>query len=127
MKKVLSFYQWETRVADYFGLAIACKMSHPAMLDRRDTYIFSELNRKYGTRNVYCSYTRGYVAGLIAARFTDLYKNHLEFCYDVGGILYSTHKESIHAKVEKFYGTPDVQKLNDSAGSHYWTGSDKPF
>ena len=55
-----------------------------------------------------------------------LYRNELEFCYTIDGVIYSVYKNS-----ERYYEKHNItpKQLCDDAdkSGHYWIGTDKPY
>lgn len=128
MQKILTLTEWQNRVSDAYNMARLSRMPHSEFLAYRAKWIAAELNRKHGKRAVYSAYVKGYVSGLEAAENARLYREFLEYCYLVGGVLYSTHRDSTHRKTEEFYSRNAGHELgNAEAHGHYWKGSDKPF
>lgn len=125
---ILSLTQWETRIADFYSSTRSFRLTSAEMQERRQTYILSELSRKHGKRAVYSAYVAGYVAGLEAAHRAEMYRFHLEYCFCVDGVLYSTHRDSTHRKTEEFYARGEGHILgNAPVHGHYWKGTDKPY
>lgn len=127
-KSILTLSQWQARISDVYNMARLSHMPHSKLMEYRAEWITAELTRKHGKRNVYSAYVRGYVAGLEAAESARLYREFLEYCYCVDGVLYSTHKESVHRKTEEFYARNAGHELSSAAvHGHYWKGTDKPY
>jgi hypothetical protein len=124
---ILSMMQWQTRVSDVYSTIRVCKMSYTDSLEYVEKHIYSELNRKHGKRAVYNAYIHGYVYGLMVAARNDIWRNHVEFCYKVDGVLYSTHSDSDKRKTEEFHSVGMGNVLSNAEGCHYWKGSDKPY
>ena len=78
-------------------------------------------HRRY---SLYCAhYASGYAHACWQAMWT-----HLEFCYqDASGKLYSTHRQSVHARTEEFYAAGRGAELGDLPCTHVWKGTAKPF
>jgi hypothetical protein len=121
--------QWEARVNELFSTAIICSVSHDKLLQMTNERIYSELNRKYANgRRVYPAYINGYIQGLMTVHRANLYRHHLEFCYDVDGVIYSTHRQTTRAHTtEEFYAANKGYVLCNAKGAHYWKDSDKQF
>lgn len=126
---VLSMTQFETRVSDVFSMSIICGQTSGELQDRLTKHIFNEVSRTTGAskRKVYSVYMSGFVQGLITAARADLYKNHLEFCYLIEGVLYSTHKTSEKQTTDQFYKNDTYKVLHNAPNGHYWKKSNKPF
>jgi len=71
------------------------------------------------------SWVRSYLHGVQDALTDDLYKNHLEFCNEVDGKLYSVNRGS-DRYYEKFVSPRELHEKGTKKG-HYWKGTDKPF
>jgi hypothetical protein len=130
MNKILKMYEWESRIREVFSMAKICRMTQDEMIQRMQELVFDELNRKQGIKNpknVYSAYMHGFVEGLIYAGRNDLFRNYLEFCYKVDGILYSTWKDSSHRNTEEFYARQEGNKLADAENHFYWQGTDKIY
>ena len=127
--RILGLGEWETRVSELYSLARNCRLTHAALLERRNTVIHAELNRKHGKRAVYSQWLKGFVAGYMRAKDAELYASHLEFCYEVEGALYSTHKESKHKLTDDLLGTETYTHLveRSTRHGHYWRDTDKPY
>jgi hypothetical protein len=111
-------------------MARVCRMDSKAALDHLTRYVLSEVNRTTGKvrpRPVYSYHMKGFVSGYCRAWDNARYRNDLEFCYLQNGILFSTHKDSIHRKTEEFYAAGKGCELGDLPSGHYWKFSDKPF
>lgn len=128
MNKILKMNEWKTRVNEVYSMVRICKMHSKKEMDYVSEKIYSELNRKHaGNRYVYPAYIKGYVQGLIDAQRESIWRNDVEFCYLVDGILYSTHKDSSRRKTEEFYQVDKGYILNDCPNGHIWKDSDKVF
>ena len=124
----VSFTQIETRINDIFEMAEICKWHSQKLTERLNDQITFPLNYKTPAgRRKHSVWLAGYAAGYIAAKRNDIWRNKVEFCYLVDGVLYSTHTASTRPTTEQFYARGEGSKLADSYGAHYWIGSDKPF
>lgn len=126
MKTILGLTQWESRVYDIFSMVISCKMQSEHENDLVRDRVHSELNRMHGERAVYSNYVKGYVSGLLAMHRAAL-RSKVEFCYVKNGILFSTHKVSVHRSTEEFYSAERGCELGKLPCAHFWRGSDKPY
>lgn len=82
----------------------------------------TEAGRRKFTRQFY-----GYVAGYCDAKYSELW-GKVEFCYrDAAGVIYSTHKQSVHRSTEEFYAAGRGSELGDLECAHVWKGTDRPF
>lgn len=74
-------------------------------------------------------YLKGYAQGIIDGLREDIMRNHVEFCYLVGGKLYSTlrEKDTKRQTIRKFYKAGKGHLLSDAHSGLYWKGSDKPY
>lgn len=120
--------QWETAVSDAFCMIKIMRCTAPkewAILENR---VHNELNSRTKTRARYPAFVRGYVHGLIAAEKKVLYRDNLEFCYLVDGVLYTTSKaDTGKPKTEVFYTQNAGHLLSNAPCGHYWIGTDKPY
>lgn len=127
-QKILSMRDFETRVNDAYSMIKICRMQHMRAIDYLNEHVYNELARKHGERRVYSAFMQGYVAGLIAGHRTDIDRNHLEFCYLIDGILHTTAKtDTGKPKVEIFYGTAYISKVQDAENGHVWKGTNKIY
>lgn len=129
-RSILTHREFETRIADCYHMARVCRLTSEEALDRLQKHVLSEVNRTIGKvrpRPVYSYHMKGFVSGYCRALDNARYANDLEFCYMQNGILFSTHKESIHRKTEEFYAAGKGCELGDLPSGHYWKFSDKPF
>jgi hypothetical protein len=133
MKPILSLSQWESRVRDCFSATRSFKSTQPELSDRIDSSIYSELNRKHGKRAVYPAYVRGYVGGLKQSEREHMFREWLEFCYIVDGVLYSV-RDNTGRKTTRFY----CESVNPKNGGQvlcseetprgfFWIGSNKRY
>lgn len=121
---ILSLSEWDARVSEAYSLIILSKCTHQHSLEVVNKYVHTELNSKMPSgRSRYTNYDRGYVQGLISAHRNRIWKDHVEFCYMVDGVLYSTHRVSSHRLSSEI----DGKILCNSQGSHYWKNSDKVY
>lgn len=126
-RQILTLTQWETRVFELFSTVRVCRMTSAQVIERTDSAIYEELNRKHGTRAVYSSYVKGYVAGLISAARARIYAEQVEFCYVIDGVIFSTHKTSSHRLTEEFYSAGRGAELANYPSGHFWKDSNKPY
>lgn len=125
---VLSLSQWETRVSDAFGIITIGRVTHAESLDIIDRRIYTELNSRTATRARYPAYVKGFVAGLISARRASIWRDHVEFCYMVDGVLYTTSKANTgKPKTEEWHARGQGHILAGSQSAHYWIGTDKQY
>ncbi len=128
MPKSVSLSQIETRVADIFYMAKTCNLTSSELASRLIDRVVDPINEKYSSgRRKHSVWLAGYVGGLISAGRNNIWRNDVEFCYLVEGILYSTHKNSTKLKTEEFYERGEGNKLANSEGRHYWIGTDKIY
>ena len=111
-------------IYDIYSSAKNFKLSSDQINDRKN-----KLKRNIPTGTP--SWVLSYVEGMEEVLRQDLYNNHLEFCYKINEILYSTSRNSLDRKSSRYYedygiAPSDLQKLSTSNG-HYWINSDKPF
>lgn len=125
MSTIRDLSAWRRCIADVFNGAHLAGSSCEALQENCRKYIYTELHRKHGERAVYTNYEQGYVQALLDMHRDLLYRDHLEFCYSVDGVLFSTHKQSSHRLVEELYAR--AVDLAGAEGHHYWRASDKIF
>ena len=126
-KTNLTMSQWETRVADTFGVIILSRTTHDHALEIINRRIYTELNSRTKTRARYTQYIKGFVQGLITAHRARIFQNEVEFCYIVDGVLYSTHKNSTHKSTEEFYQNGTGHLLTYAKSGHFWKGTELPY
>ena len=125
---VLGLSQWETRVADTFSVITLGRVTHVESLSIIDRRIYAELNSRTPTRARYPAYVKGFVGGLISARRAAIWREHVEFCYMVDGVLYTTSKaETGKPKTEEWHARGQGNILTNSQCAHYWIGTDKQY
>ena len=118
----------ELRVNDVFSMAISCKMTSTELTKILVDRVFAPLNFRWANgRRKHSIYLSGYAQGLVDARRADIWRNHVEFCYLVDGVLYSTHAKSTKRKTEEFYSAGRGDVLAKAVGAHYWRDSDKIY
>lgn len=126
--KSISLMQLETKVNDVFSMAKVCHWSSSELSERCNKYLTEPINEKYPSgKRKHSTWLAGYVSGLIAANRSIIWREHVEFCYLVDGVLYSTHKDSDKPTTEQFYERGEGNILADSEGRHYWKGTDRAF
>lgn len=123
--------QIETRIADIFSMAKICHMTSHNLSARLNEQIIDPLNyRTPSGKRRHSVWFCGYAAGIIARMRSEIWQQHVEFCYDIGGILYSTHTDSDKPSTDHFYGK-DISGLSElftsENGRHYWKHTDKPY
>lgn len=126
--KSIGLMQLETKVNDVFSMAKVCKWSSKELSDHCNKYLTEPINERYASgKRKHSVWLAGYVAGLIGAMRQTIWREHVEFCYNVNGVLYSTHRESKRQTTGQFYERGEGNILADSEGRHYWKDSDKAF
>jgi hypothetical protein len=124
---MLTFSQIQSRINEAFNTAFLMKSTATELNERLDRYIRNEVNSKSKSgRNNYNQFVKGFVMGQINLQHEFVYK-HLEFCYLIDNVLYSTSKESEKPKVEMFYAGGNSDLLSLASSGHYWKGTDKKF
>lgn len=122
---------FRSRITTVLSHARHAHLNSEQVQDLLDSQVRNEINRVVGVndlRSAYNMFDRGYVQALTDMMFETMYREDFEFCYLIEDVLYTTAKENTgKPKVEVFYGTDDVVKLNHSPSGHYWKGTDKPF
>ncbi len=68
------------------------------------------------------SYLEGYYRCLM-----DMNYQNLEFCYNLRGVLYSTHRDSDKPGTDRLYKKNLGAYISRHKGAHYWKGTDKQF
>lgn len=121
---VLTLDNWRARVDEVFITAKTMKCTSDQLNDMTAKRIWVELNRRTKTRAVYTAYVVGYVNGLMACKRGDLWQ-HMEFCYLIDGVLYTTAKQETGKP--KLGINVDYAKASDAPCAHFWIGTDKPF
>ena len=125
---VIGMSQWETRVSDAFSTITLGRVTHAESLDILDRHIHAELNSRTTTRARYPAYVKGFVAGLISARRAAIWRDHVEFCYMVDGVLYTTSKaDTGKPKTEEWRARGQGNILANSQCAHYWIGTVKQY
>jgi len=120
--------QWESAVSDAFCMIKTMRCTAPKEWEILKSRVYDELESRTKTRARYPAFTQGYVRGLIAAEKKALYREKLEFCYLVDGVLYTTSKaETGKPKTEVFYAENTGHLLTHAPNGHYWIGTDKPY
>lgn len=131
MPKILTMLEFQSRFNSCAAMIKACHMDSTESTEYIKKYVYTELNRTIGKivkRKVYNENMRGFCTGLKYALLEDFYKNHLEFCYIVNNVIYSTDKNSTHKSLEEIYACADSTKLlNNAVSGHMWKGTDKFF
>lgn len=120
----------QTRVNDVFSSGIICKMTSTEITKRLVDRVCEPLNaRTPAGRRKHSAYLAGYVQGLVDKWRADIWRYHVEFCYTVDGVLYSTHKDSARRKTAEFYAAGKGVELTAHAesGRHYWKNSEKAY
>jgi hypothetical protein len=126
---ILTQRGFQIRIEDCYSMARVCRMDSKAARAYLEKHVLFELARTTGKtkRPVYSVFMKGFVSGYCRALDNARYRDDLEFCYLKDGILYSTHKESIHKSTEEFYSSGRGCELGSLPSGHYWRFSDKPF
>lgn len=126
MASILSLTQWESRLFQEFSSAESYRSTHDEQNKRIAECVHAELKRTHGKRRVYPAFVQGYVFGLLAAHRAAQWSK-MEFCYVENGILFSTHRESVHRSTQEFYSSGRGCELGKLPCAHFWKGTDKPF
>jgi hypothetical protein len=105
-------------LTDLYSTAVICKL--PASdITRNKLIIIAAMGKAP-------QWARSRVEGYAQCLY-NLHWQNLEFCYNVEGVLYSTHKKSDKPTTEIFYSTGKGSVLSNAIGSHYYKGTDKQF
>lgn len=107
------------RICDIYSSARSFGLTHREMMDR---LLPVWTSMKDCPRHVH-EYVRGYERCL----FDMMFRNDLEFCYLVEGVLYSTWRASHHPTTQVWYDQNKGHCLLTAPGAHYWRGTDKLF
>ena len=127
-EKKLTLTQWETRVSDTFGVITLGRVTHAESLNIIERRIYAELNSRTVTRARYPAYVKGFVAGLIGAHRAAIWRDNVEFCYMVDGVLYTTSKaETGKPKTEEWHARGEGHILANAPSAHYWIGTNKQY
>lgn len=126
MASILTLTQWESRLFQEFSSAESYRSTHDEQNKRIAECVHAELKRMHGKRRVYPAFVQGYVFGLLAAHRAAQWSK-MEFCYVENGVLFSTHRESVHRNTEEFYASGRGSELGKLPCAHFWKGTDKPF
>lgn len=123
-KSILSLLEFQTRVHDVVGAAVESHIKHSELQEKFNKIREEVYSRTTSGQDVYDRYTQGAVCGMIQYATHNLW----EFCYrDSSGIIFSTHKDSIHRTTEEFYASGRGCELANMECAHVWKGTDKPF
>lgn len=132
MAEIITQAQFKTRIAECFNITKLSRMNQEYLNERLNKFVRHEVARKVGTvkpRMVYSLHTQGFVSGVIQVYSDCLFQKDLEFCYKVDGVLYSTHKESVHRSTEEFYQRKAGHELGKQGvfSGFYWKGTDQLY
>lgn len=125
--KVYNMYEFDQRVDSVYSSA---KLFHKSSEEIRE-YIHNNITQEVLSvtpkgRKRYSAWMRGYVAGLVAMCNKEMY-NHVEFCYEVDGVLFSTSKDSNRRTTEEFYTSNRGHELLDKQGYFYYKDADVKY
>lgn len=121
MPKSVTMNQIKLRINDIYSMAVSCRMDHNAICDMLKERVILPLNeRNKSNRRKHSQFMYGYAQGIIDAWRDKIWRDHVEFCYEVDGILYSTHKTSKRSTTAQFYDAGQGSILADAKGAHYW-------
>lgn len=125
--KILLLSEFETRVHDAIFDAKLCHVKSSELSAKFDKIREEVYSRTPSGRARYDRWTQGAVAGMIQYASHSLWEK-MEFCYrDSEGIIFSTHKDSIHRTTEELYAVGRGCELANMECAHVWKGTDKPF
>ena len=126
--KSVTLSQIETRIVDCYSMARICHYtSEQFTADLMEKVIKPLAYRTPSGRAKHSAYVQGYAAGIIARIRSEIWQQHVEFCYLVDGELYSTWKKSARKTTDHFYDTKTYAVFHDAPSGHYWIGTDKPY
>ena len=124
----LTISSLEQRINSIYSSAITCSSTAQAIRDKLNAQVYAELNSKYANgRNKYTNWLKGFASGYIMAKNDYIMNNLVEFCYDVDGVLYSTHKKTDKRSTKEFYANGKGQLLGSYNGNYYWKHNNKPY
>ena len=119
----ITMHDWKLRINTVFQAAIDGQLSHDVLSCLLKAHIYTDLDGKHDNwLPLYSDSTKNYVRGLVEQGFDRLFSDHLEYCYSLDGVLYSTHKSSTHLHASS---VPTV--LDYRTGARYWRGSSTVF
>lgn len=125
--KILGMYDFEMKVYSLYTNARIFNVSSDTIRERLDQCIYTELNSVTPKGKArYSRYMKGYVTGLVAMCNKEMY-NHVEFCYEINNVLFSTHKDSKRRTTEEFYTNGRGHELLDKQGYFYYKNSDTKY
>lgn len=124
----ITLTQLEERINSIFHMAEICKWNHNELTDRLIEQVIQPLNQRTKSgRRRHSPYVEGYAAGIIAAQRSRIWREKVEFCFLVDGVLYSTWKNTTRRKTQEFYDRNEGHILANAPSSHYWLNSDKVY
>ena len=116
-------HEWKLRISNVFQAAIDGQLSYDVLNCLLKAHIYNDLGSVHDNGlPVYSESARNYVRDLVEQGFVRLFSDHLEYCYSLDGVLYSTHKSSTHLLASS---VPTV--LDYRTGARYWRGSSTVF
>ena len=116
-------HEWKLRINTVFQAAIDGQLSNDVLKCLLKAHIYTDLDGKHDNwLPLYSDSTKNYVRGLVEQGFDRLFSDHLEYCYSLDGVLYSTYKSSTHLHTSS---VPTV--LDYRTGARYWRGSSTVF
>lgn len=118
----ITMQQIESRINSMFNSAKLFK-ADAEYIRAEYTKLSSELNSRTSSGKLrYSKFLSAYAFGYRMALNNQLWQNELEFCYVVDGVIYSTHKDSIHNCADKFYSLGS-EFMDRAERGHYWKNS----
>ena len=109
----------KTRIYDSYHLGRISRLTS----ERINSYV---INIKSEMPKGTPQWVKSFIDGMVEVLNSDLYFNHLEFCYMVDGKLLSVNKDS-----KRHYSKAKItpKQLHDRAtlSGHYWRDSDRPY
>ena len=116
-------HDWKTRIGIVFQAAIGGQLAEDVLNSLLEAHVYKDLDGNYENGlPVYSDSTKVYVCGLVEQEFKRLFADHLEYCFQLDGVLYSTHRCSIHLQALNIPAVFDYR-----IGAHYWRGSNTLF
>lgn len=128
MKASITLSELDTLISQIFSSAAIFKSTSDEIQDRLKAQIFDPLNAKYPSgKPKFSNYLKGYAQGCISIHRARIMNELTEFCYNVNGELYSTHKQTDKRQTEEFYQAGRGSELGNYPNGFYWKGSTKPY
>ena len=116
MQSVIKNNDWKTRIGIVFQGAIDGQLASDVLASLLEAHVYKDLDGKHENGlPLYSESTQKYVRGLVDQWHERLHCDHLEYCFLLDGVLYSTRKKSIHP-----LASASRNILNYRAAGQYW-------